>query len=187
VKWLLEEGFIPEAITNYLILIGNKTPKEIFSIDEVFEWFKIGDISKAPAKFDIDKLRFINRKQLELLNAEELSNRLKYFDKQIGEIAKIYLEEASTLKELKSKIDLIFGKKDISEEYRDGVQKLSEIIKSSEDFEDFGKFKKHLMKESGLKGKSFFKPLRIVLTGAENGPELSKLFPLLKTYLKEIV
>jgi glutamyl-tRNA synthetase len=34
VKWLLEEGFLPEAIANYLILIGNKTPKEIFTLQE---------------------------------------------------------------------------------------------------------------------------------------------------------
>ena len=36
------------------------------------------------------------------------------------------------------------------------------------------------MKISGLKGKNFFKPLRLFLTGAENGPELSKIYPLIR-------
>jgi len=186
VKWLFEEGFIPEAIANYLILIGNKTPKEIFKIDEVFEWFKLENISKAPAKFDMDKLRFINHEHLALLEPEDLAKRIGHFDKTVGKIAKIYLEEASTLNELKSKIDAIFEKREVSEEFQEGVETLSKIIKDSDDFEDFKDFKKYVMKESGLKGKNFFKPLRVVLTGAENGPELSKLYPLLKTYLKTI-
>jgi len=187
VKWLFDEGFIPEAISNYLILIGNKTPKEIFNLDEVFEWFKIENISKSPAKFDIDKLRFINREHLAMLDSEELSKRIGYFDKTIGEIAKIYLEEASTLNELKSKIDNIFSKRDVSEEFQSSIEQISKVIKLSDDFDDFGKFKKYLMSETGLKGKLFFKPLRIVLTGSESGPELSKIYPLLKPYLKEII
>ena len=43
------------------------------------------------------------------------------------------------------------------------------------------------MDATGLKGKGFFMPLRILLTGAEHGPELSELYPLIKPYLKEIL
>jgi len=42
------------------------------------------------------------------------------------------------------------------------------------------------MKESGLKGKNFFNPLRLLLTGAEHGPELSDIYPLIKSYLLEV-
>ncbi|MFY4861221.1 glutamate--tRNA ligase, partial [Aliarcobacter butzleri] len=59
VKWLIEQGFLPSAIANYLVLMGNKTPSEIFTLEEAIEWFKIENISKSSAKFDIDKLRFI--------------------------------------------------------------------------------------------------------------------------------
>lgn len=187
VQWLFDKGFIPEAIANYLILLGNKTPQEIFSLQDAIEWFKIENISKAPAKFDIDKLRFINREHLKRLDSEDLSSRIGYFDKTIGEIAKIYLEEASTLNELKSKIDTIFQKRDFSGEYGEGVKTLSNIVKDMEVIEDFNEFKKVLMNKSGLKGKNFFKPLRILLTGEENGPEISSLYPLLKNYLQKIV
>jgi hypothetical protein len=42
------------------------------------------------------------------------------------------------------------------------------------------------MSESGLKGKSFFKPLRLLLTGKEDGPELSTLYPYLRGYISII-
>jgi len=187
VQWLLDSGFIPEAIANYLILLGNKTPKEIFTMEEAIEWFKIEDISKAPAKFDIDKLRFINREHLKRLESGDISKRIGYFDKTIGDLAKIYLEEASTLNELKSKIDDIFRKREFQGEYGDEVKTLANIIKEMEPIDDFQEFKKLLMKKSGLKGKRFFKPLRVLLTGAENGPEISSLYPLLKNYLQKII
>ena len=57
VKWLLQSGYLPEAIANYLILLGNKTPREVFSMDEAVEFFDIAKISKSPAKFDEDKPR----------------------------------------------------------------------------------------------------------------------------------
>jgi len=42
------------------------------------------------------------------------------------------------------------------------------------------------MKESGFKDENFFHPLRVLLTGAQNGPELSDIYPLIKSYLLEI-
>jgi len=48
VKWLLEEGFLPAAISNYLILIGNKPPQEIFDTKDAIEWFSLDNISKSP-------------------------------------------------------------------------------------------------------------------------------------------
>jgi glutamyl-tRNA synthetase len=51
---------------------------------------------------------------------------------------------------------------------------------------DFEQFKEHLSKESTLKGKAFFKPLRLLLTGAEHGPELADIYPYIKSYILEI-
>jgi glutamyl-tRNA synthetase len=186
VKWLLSEGFIPEAITNYLTSLGNKTPKEVFTLQESLEWFKIDEVSKSPAKFDIDKLRFLNREHLKILDSEDLSKRLGFFDRGIGELSKIYLEEASTLNELKIKIQKIFNKREYSGEFSDGIVKIRAIVSNLKEIpEDFALFKKTIMKESGLKGKNFFKPLRVFLTGEENGPELSSIYPHLKTYIQD--
>ncbi len=186
VKWLLLEGFLPSAITNYLILIGNKTPVEIFTLEEAIEWFDIKKISKSPAKFDITKLRQINREHIRELDPLELSKLLGYSSKDLGELAKVYLEEASTINEIKAKIDTIFSIK-ICKEFKEEFEILKNISKDLPYFKEFDEFKAHLSKESGLKGKSFFKPLRILLTGKQSGPNLSDIYPHIKNYLGEII
>ncbi len=187
VKWMFEEGYLPSAIANYLILIGNKPPKEIFTLEEAIEWFDIHSISKAPARFDLDKLKFINKEHLRLLDAKELSRYVGFADDDIGEVAKIFLDEVSTLKELRAKIAPIFAPKEIPEEFSEQAATMQEIIKNAPHFEEFEAFKTHIIEQSGLKGKNFFKPLRLLLTGAEHGPELADIYPFLKNYIKEIV
>jgi len=66
------------------------------------------------------------------------------------------------------------------------MQSMEEIIQSAPMIDDFDEFKSLIMKESGFKGKNFFKPLRVLLTGAEHGPELSEIYPLIKAYLLEV-
>ena len=187
VKWLLEEGFLPQAIINYLILMGNKTPKEIFSLDDAIEWFTLETISKSPAHFDIDKLKFINREHLKMMDPKELSRYVGFADDEIGRLAKLFLDEASTLKELREKIGAIFAAKIVPEEYKEGFEILRELTIKAPHFDDYESYKSYLMQHSQLKGKSLFKPLRILIGGAEHGPELNDLYAHIKNYLKEVV
>lgn len=187
VKWLLEEGFLPEAISNYLILIGNKPPKEIFTLEESLQWLDLSKVSKSPARFDISMLRHINHEHLLLLDNKELSRYVGFADEEIGALAKIYLEEASTTKELKEKIATIFSKKEIPEEFSEQATLMINTIKSAPYFEEYDDFKNYIMKESGLKGKNFFKPLRYVLTGAGHGPDVAEIYKCLKNYIGEII
>ena len=187
VKWLLEEGFIPQAIINYLCLLGNKTPKEIFTLEEAIEWFDLAKLSKSAAKFDLSKLRFINREHLKMMDDTELSRYVGFADADIGKAAKIYLEEVSTTKELKEKISAIFAPKPRSGEYASTIETFSELLKSAPHFETFKEVQEFLTTQSGIKGKNFFKSIRILLTGAEHGPDLSELYPYIKNYLQEII
>ena len=187
VKWLLEEGYLPSAIANYLILIGNKPPKEIFNIKEAIEWFSLENISKSPARFDINMLKHVNKEHLKMLDAKELSRYVGFADIEIGELAKIYLEEISTTKELKSKIKLIFSQKEILDELKESADILTKAIKSAPYFDEYDDFKNYIMKESGLKGKNFFRPLRVLLTGSEHGPDIALVYKYIKNYIGEIV
>ena len=186
VKWLLEEGFIPSAIINYLILMGNKTPKEIFTLNEAIEWFSLETISKSPAFFDIDKLRFINREHLKMMEPKELSRYVGFADEEIGNLTKMFIEEASTLKELREKIGAIFAPKIVPPEYQEGFTQLQGAIKNAPYFDAYEEFKNYLIEQTGLKGKNLFKPLRILIGGCEHGPELADLYGCLKNYLGEI-
>ena len=186
VKWLLEEGFLPSAIINYLILIGNKTPTEIFTLKDAKEWFDIKNISKAPSQFKMEKLRALNREHIKLLDPLELSKFIGYSSRDIGELAKVYLEEASTINEIKVKIDAIFAIK-TCEDFAEEFKILKEAFKDMPYFKEFDAFKASLGEKSGLKGKKFVNPLRVLLTGADSGPDLSDIYPHIKNYLGEII
>lgn len=187
VKWLLEEGYLPEAIANYLILIGNKLPQEIFNMQDAIEWFSLDEISKSPARFDIDMLKHINKEHLKMMDAKELSRYVGFADAEIGELARIYLEEAGTTKELKNKIAPIFAPRNIPEDLIEQTVLMAKTIKSAPYFDKYDDFKNHIMKESGLKGENFLKPLRILLTNAQHGPDVAEIYKYLKNYIGEIV
>ena len=186
VKWLIDEGFLPSAIANYLVLMGNKTPTEIFTLEEAISWFKIENVSRSGAKFDIDKLRFINRKHIELLDDMRLSKILGFADNDIGKLAKLYLEEASTIKEIKSKLNNIFSQKSTLEGFEQESQAIKEALKNAPYFENYDDLKDYVVQKTELKGKNLFKPLRYILTGVENGPNLTDIYPFIKNYIGEI-
>lgn len=192
VKWLLEEGYLPQAIANYLILMGNKTPTEVFTLKEAIEWFDITHVAKAPAKFDLDKLRFLNREHFKRLSEQDLAFLLDHKDPSVGGLAKLYLQESSTLNELRPKIDALFAPKIAQGEFASAMILLYPHLRAMiEEFspalKDFEAFKKEAMERSGLKGKPFFKSLRLLLTGSENGPELSDLFEYARFFFNDII
>jgi len=123
-----------------------------------------------------------------MMDERKLSTIFGFADANIGKLAKLYLEESSTIKELDEKLKSIFKAKDFSSnEWREQINTLREIIGSLDMIEDYNSFKNTISKMSGLKGKNLFKPLRLLLTGAEHGPELSEVYPFIKPYLLEII
>ncbi len=187
VKWLLEEGFLPSAISNYLISIENKPPKEIFTLEESIEWFDLAKISKSSAHFDISMLKHINKEHLKNLDDKELSRYVGFADTEIGKLAKVYLEEVDTTKELRTKIEPIFADKKIPKEFLDSAKTMLETIKSAPYFDEYSDFKNYIMKESGLKDKDFLNTFRYLLTGAGNGPDIAEIYKYLKNYIGEII
>jgi len=187
VKWLFEQGFIPDAIVNYLLLLGNsKTPEEIFTLPEAVEWFDLQSISSSAVKLDIEKLRFINRAHLNMIDDKQLSTLFGFADADIGKLAKLYLEESCTINELAANIRPVFAPKIFEGESAEEMRILQKHIEELPMINDYDEFKTMLMKASGLEEKPFLKALRLLITGAENGPELSDVYPLIKPYLLEV-
>jgi glutamyl-tRNA synthetase len=52
---------------------------------------------------------------------------------------------------------------------------------------DYNQFKNRISKNTGLKGKKLFKPLRLLLTNQENGPNISDIYPAIKAVIKDII
>ncbi len=186
VKWLIDEGFLPSAIANYLVLIGNRTPNEIFTLEEAISWFKIENISKDSAVFDIEKLKFINKKHLETIDDMRLSKILGFADTDIGKLGKIFLEEASTIKEIKEKIDLIFAPKAPYKGLEEKFSKLKVCLQKAPFFDNYEDLKTYVKKETSLK-EELAELLKYILTGSNTRINISDIYPLIKNYLGEIV
>jgi len=187
IKWFLEEGYMPDAIANYLISLGNETPSEIFSLDEAVKWFDLKSLSKAPSLFDLDRLKYINREHLRGMDPKELSRYVGFADDEIGRLAKLYLEEASTLKELRAKIQAVFSPKNIPDEHAESCKTLRELTLKAPHFDDYDSYQSYLVEHSGLNEENIIKPLRILLSGSQSGPNLSELYLHIKNYIKEVV
>jgi len=84
IEWYKEEGFLPEAILNFLALLGwsHKDEKEEFSISEFVELFNPKDLKPVGPVFDVKKLEWMNGGYIRELSSEELFERLKEFYKE---------------------------------------------------------------------------------------------------------
>jgi glutamyl-tRNA synthetase len=187
VKWLLEEGYLPEAISNYLISIGNKPQKEIFTSNEAIEWFDLEKISNSPASFDIDKLKHINKEHLKHLDPKELSRYVGFADEEIGELAKLYLTEVATTKELRSKIKSIFAPKDIPDDLKKQADLMVQAVKNAPYFDQYDQFENYIISELGIDKGSFVKVFSLLLTGVDSSANISQLYKYLKNYIGEII
>jgi glutamyl-tRNA synthetase len=188
VKKLIDEGYLPSAIANYLVLITSKNaPKEVFTLEEAIKWFDIKNIVDSAIEFDINKLKLINKKHLESIDELRLSKILGFADTDIGKLGKLFLNEVSTIKEIKEKIELIFSVKSTYEGFEKEFVELKLCVKDAPFFENFEEFKKYIGEKNGLKDEHIQGLLRYILTGSKMGPELSDIYPLIKNYLGEIV
>jgi len=189
VKSLFEQGFIPDAIINYLLLLSLKTaPQEIFTLPEVVKWFSLGALkSDETTPFSLEALRNINRAHLKRMDDKQLSTLFGFADADVGKLLKLYLNEASTINELALKIRPIFAPKIFKEPYEKEMRMLQSIIEEAPMIVSFEAFKKMLLKKSGLTDAQIKTPLRLLLTGEEHGPALSDIYPLINPYLLEVI
>ncbi len=187
IKWLIDEGFLPVAIANYLVLLGNNTPKEIFTLEDAIEWFDIKKLVQTEIKFDFEKLKDINKKHMMMLDNMRFSKLIGYADEDFGKLAKIYIDECSTLKEIKEKIDNILDTKATPKELITEFEQIKKCLQSAPFIDDFTELKKYIIKQTSLDEKAVLKPLRYILTKTYSGIDLDKIYPLIKNYLGEII
>ena len=79
VQELRDEGYLPEAVRNYIALLGwgDEESSTIMSTDELVERFDLSRVSKSPAVFDVQKLRWMNGRYMRELPVEDLRGRLE--------------------------------------------------------------------------------------------------------------
>ena len=73
-----DDGFLPDAMVNYLARLGwSHGDEEVFSREQLVEWFDLEHVSKSPARWDPEKLKWLNGEYLKKMPDAELVERLK--------------------------------------------------------------------------------------------------------------
>ena len=134
---LVNEGYLPEAIINYIALLGwaPKDTREIFSLPELIEAFDINGISKSPAVFDYDKLSWVNQEHIKAMSDEEFLEHAKPFYDEAGVDPSCYALLAELLKPRIAKFNEITEKLSFIKEYGDFELDLFEHKKSKSTLE----------------------------------------------------
>jgi nondiscriminating glutamyl-tRNA synthetase len=119
-----EMGYLPQALNNYLALLGWSPPSagEIFELEELAQVFGLERMSKSPAIFDLNKLNWVNHQHLSRMSSEE-----------IAELAVPFLRKANYLAEEVSKAETEQLVKIVTA-VRDGIDVISRIVEAARVF-----------------------------------------------------
>lgn len=185
VQELRDAGYLPEAVLNYIALLGwgSEDDETILSTDELVERFSIERVSKNPAQFDEQKLRWLNGRYMRELPAEDLTARLEAFTGHGGLRAAVDIssEKMQTLADFWPLAGFIFdGPADdpqAREKWLDeeGIGALREVREALRDVDPFtyDAVKDALdgvVAARGTKPKNVFQPVRVALAGRAISP-----------------
>ena len=195
-----ENGFFPEAVLNFLALLGwnDGSEQEIFSLNELIEKFDLNRIHKAGAKFDPDKNKWFNHQYLQMQSDESLANDFQKILNEKGIISKIDLnkivslikERANFVNEFWELSDYFFetptnydekASKNWKEETPGLLKDVIEIIDKVEDFTSLNieNILKDWLTTNEIGMGKVMQPLRLSLVGALKGPHLFDIIELI--------
>jgi glutamyl-tRNA synthetase len=196
-----EQGLLAEAMLNYLVRLGwSHGDQEIFSREELIKFFDIGDINKAAAAFNQEKLLWLNRHYLKTLDPRLVAVNLKWHMDKFGidcdhgpnlaEIVQVQAERSETLCEMAAKSRYFY------EDFEQYEQKASEFLQP--EIIDFVVAIKHrltillawtdealhqvledIAKQFELKLGKVAQPIRVAVTGSTISPPLNTTLRLL--------
>jgi nondiscriminating glutamyl-tRNA synthetase len=195
VEEMRDRGILPQALVNYLALLGWSHPegKEIMRLEEMIENFSLDRISKNPAIFDFEKLKWMNSVYIRSLPDDELAEMSKPFLKKtkldpnhpkLSMIVGAVKDRLRELSELPELVEYFFKRPNAEVEFDENEKEaLREIISNLSnvewDRENIVKAFKNSMKKHRLIAKSFFHKLRKALSGREEGVELDVMIEIL--------
>ena len=115
-----DDGFLPHALLNYLVRLGwSNGDQEIFSIKEMIALFDVSNVNKAAARFDLEKLSWLNQHYLKLDDPADIAPHLEWQLRQQGydpshgpapvDVVIALRERAQTLKEMADKASVWYG------------------------------------------------------------------------------
>ncbi|UGS36228.1 glutamate--tRNA ligase [Capillimicrobium parvum] len=195
VQELRDAGFLPEAVRNYLALLGwgAADDETILSTEELVRQFTLERVQRNPARFDEKKLRWMNGQYIRALGVDDLTARLEAFTGREGlrGAVEISREKIQTLADFWPLAGTIFdGPRDDDAKAREqwltgeGRAALAAARDALAPLDDFGVDQVDLALRGvvdtlGVKPKQVFQPLRVALTGTTISPGIFEMIALL--------
>ena len=182
---LLDQGFVSEAIVNYVALLGwcPEGTQEIFSLDELVKIFDYHHMSKSPAVFDMTKLKWMNGEYLKAMDADRFYEMAKPYieevitkDYDLKKIAALVKTRIEIFPDIKDQIDFfqelpeydtaMYCHKKMKTNEETSLEVLKEVLPILEAQDDYSKY----IEEKGYKNGYVMWPVRTAVSGKQNTP-----------------
>ncbi len=192
---LIAKGYLKDAVLNYIALLGwsPKGEREIFSLAELVKEFDPSGISKSPAIFDTQKLRYINGEYIRALSPEEFYEKalpwmrktIRREDADLRELAKVLQSRCEVLEDIPEQVDFIdavpeysldlYTSKKMKTNPETSLAALREVLPVLEGLTDFSAPAIHdalfaRIGELGVKNGWLLYPLRVAVSGKQFTP-----------------
>ncbi len=201
-----KEGFLPEALANYLLLLGWSPgeDREIISLKEAVKIFDIKDISDVQAKFDIQKLKWMNGEYIMAKVPKELIALIKPYligsgmkeedidEVRLEKIIELYKVRIKTLSEFFPLTDFFFkdnyslDEKGVNKylskpENKENIKIFSDRLEKDDNFshENIEKICRSISEERSLKAAQIIHPTRVAISGKTQGAGLFEIMEVL--------
>nr|WP_218925735.1 glutamate--tRNA ligase [Streptococcus danieliae] len=190
-----KKGYLPEAVFNFIALLGWNPggEEEIFSQAELIQLFDEARLSKSPAAFDQKKLDWMSNEYFKKADLETLLDLTQPFLEAAGrwtdkaaDMVALYQPQLTAAEDIVPLTDLFFADfPSLSEEAAAVLagetvpvvlsafrQKLADLSEETFQVENISPLIKEVQKETGVKGKNLFMPIRVAVSGEMHGPDL---------------
>lgn len=196
------QGFLSSAVVNFIALLGwnPKTEREIFTLSELAELFSLENVNRAPARFDLEKCKWVNQQHLLAVSVEDFATAARPFVEAAGlPISENFAEVMAAVKDKVRLFSDVPGAVDflLQDQFACDTEALAKVrgnaavggllLALAAAFEGIGEWSADAAKEAlnqvakalgGKPGQLMF-PLRVALSGRGHGPDLGDMLSLL--------
>lgn len=194
-----EDGYLPEALVNYLARLGwSHGDEEVFSVQQFIEWFDLRHISKSAAQFNPEKLRWLNQHYIKLADNARLAALVRKHLAERGvsvsdtppleAVIALYKERTATLLELADEAEVFYVEVHPVQELLD-THLVPEVLPALRELADrfadvvweapaLGALIKEMLAKHNLKMPKLAMPLRVMLVGQTHTPSVDAVLAL---------
>jgi glutamyl-tRNA synthetase len=196
------QGFLPAAVVNFIALLGwsSKTDEEIFTMAELVARFRLENVNRAPARFDLEKCRWMNQQHLSGVGLDEFAAMARPFVEKAGlpvpenfdQVMAVVKDKVRLLEEVPAAADFLLHDEfamdeEVLAKVRGNAAAKGLLEGLADALEAAGEWSAEQVKQvlaavaaaAGVKPGQLMFPLRVALSGRPHGPDLGAVMEVL--------